>query len=598
MDDLEKRIRVALGEEPADFAVAGASVFNVFTGAFEECDVLVAGGHIAAVLPAGTCEETGEAGKNILNAKGAYLVPGFIDAHAHVESSMVAPEEFAALAASCGVTTVVADPHEIANIFGADGIRYMLRATENAAARVLFMLPSCVPASPLEEAAHTLGAAELAPFLGHPRILGLGEMMNYPGVAARQPDVMEKIAMIRQYNEAAFGSLRGLSLDGHAPYLDGRRLQAYAAAGIHSDHEASTVDEAAERLANGMGLMLREGSAAKNLLALVPAVTPYTIDSCMLCTDDRQPMDLLREGSINHLVKMLQADGRIPLPGILRMAGWNAARHFSLRETGAIAPGFRADFALYPDLTSWKPLYVWSEGRLTVEAGVPARPGLLIREDAGKKADCALRGSVRLANSLGPEALRVPDTGGPVKVIGLVPGQIITEKLEARLPAEDGFLVADAANDIAKLAVFERHRGTSRIGLGFAKGMGLRGGAIASTVAHDSHNLIVLGMDDNSMLMAVRALRDAGGGLAAVRQDGETRVLSLPLGGIFSDASIAEVEKGLRELAAFTQRLGVSEGREPFMALAFLSLAVIPRLKLTDGGLVDVDAFTVTSLYV
>jgi adenine deaminase len=586
MEHLSRRIRVALGKEAADCVFAGGRIFNVFTGEFEVRDVVTVDGYVAAVLPPGSSALAAAT----VRAEGAYLVPGFIDSHVHIESSMVSPEEFALAAASCGVTTMVAAPHEIANVSGVEGIRYMLAATEKAAARVFFMLPSCVPASPLEDAGHTLSAVELADFLGHPRVLGLGEMMNYPGVIKQDREVMEKIAMIDRYNKATFNSLRGLSMDGHAPMVKSRDLMACLAAGIRSDHETSTPEEALERLALGMALFLREGSAAHNLLDLVPALTPRTLHSCALCTDDRHLTDLLSQGGINYLVKKLADDGRLPLADILRMASWNAAQLFSLRETGAIAPGYRADFALYPDLSSWRPSHVWRQGKLVVEAGKP------LWKTTKTPADM-LRGSVRMVNNLQAESLLLPDRGKAVKVIELTPGQLITRKLVTVLPAVNGFLKADRERDIAKLAVFERHRATGRVGLGFVKGMGLGRGAIASTIAHDSHNLMALGMNDDDMLAAVRALRDAGGGLAVADGGKATHVLPLPLGGIFSDAPLAVVADQLKELELAVRELGLKKENNPFMPLSFLSLAVIPSLKLTDAGLVDVDSFTLTSLY-
>ncbi len=587
MPPVEHLIAVARGLRPADLAVRGAEVFNVFSGEFATADVLVADGRVAAVLPAGT--DKGPKARDEVEAAGLTLTPGFIDAHVHIESSHLCPEEFTALTAAAGVTSVVADPHEVCNVMGLAGLDYMLAATEDAPTTVWLMLPSCVPAGGPEQAAHTLTAGDLATRLDRPRVLGLGEMMNYPGVLGGDPEVMAKLELLRRRNEEKFGPLSGLSLDGHAPLVAGRDLQAYAAAGISSDHEASTVVEARERLGAGMGLMLRQGSSVKNLLDLVPAVTPHTVPLCMLCTDDRHVADLMEQGSINHLVRLLCADGRLSLPEILRMASWNAARHFNLRELGAVAPGMRADFALYADKTAWRPKMVWNAGRLVAENGRCLRP-------AAKAPAEALRDSVRLAPSFGPRSLEIPDPGKAVKVMGAVPRQIITEKLQARLPGRDGLLQADPARDIAKLAVFERHHGTGNVGLGFVKGMGLRRGAMASTVAHDSHNLIVMGMNDADMLLAARTLREAGGGQAACLDGKVLALLPLPLAGLFGEAPAAEVRAAQHELHAAARGLGTAEGIEPFMTLAFMSLAVIPSLKLTAGGLMDVESFALTPL--
>lgn len=587
MKPVRDLVAVARGEKTADFAVCNAEVFNVFTGEFIPSDVLVCAEYIAAVLPAGSA--AGGKAATIVDGSGCLLAPGFVDAHVHIESSHLCPEEFAAVAAAAGVTTIIADPHEVCNVMGLDGLDYMLAATENAPVTVYFMLPSCVPASPLEQAAHTLEAKDLCARLGHPRILGLGEMMNYPGVGRREPGVMDKLACVHAYNEATFGPLSGLSLDGHAPLVAGDDLQAYAASGIRSDHEASTVEEARERLAAGMALMIREGSSVKNLLDLVPAVTPDTARHCLLCTDDRHIGDLAETGSINALVRKLVADGRVPLPDILRMAGYNAARHFNLRDLGAIAPGWLASFALYSDRLRWRPRMVWNRGRLVAERGRAVNPVVKLPADN-------LRNSVRLSPAIGPDSLKAPDQGTAVRVMGVVPRQIITRKLRLALPARNGFLEADPARDIAKLAVFERHRATGRVGVGFVQGMGLTAGALASTVAHDSHNLVVMGMNDADMFLAVQALRDAGGGQVACLDGRVLALLPLPLAGIFSDAPAGRVREEQEKLHVAAIALGSAEGVEPFMTLAFMSLGVIPSLKLTDGGLVDVDAFTLTSL--
>jgi adenine deaminase len=414
-------------------------------------------------------------------------------------------------------------------------------------------------------------------------------MMNYPGVLHCTAEVMDKLETVQAYNEAAFGPLTGLCMDGHAPLVLGRDLQAYAAAGVSSDHESSTPEEAEQRLAAGMGLMLREGSSAKNLLDLVPAITASTIRQCMLCTDDKHAADLAAEGGVNAGVRMLAADGRLQLADILRMAGYNAARHFGLRDVGAVSPGYRADFALYGDLTGWRPNKVWKRGRLVAEGGRPVR--VPARAGADK-----LRNSVRLGGTVGPAAFRVVDTGKPVRVIATVPGQILTRKEQARLPAREGFLQADPERDIAKLAVFERHKASGRVGLGFVRGMGLRRGALASTVSHDSHNLIVMGMNDEDMLLATETLRECGGGLTACLAGQVQALLPLPLAGIFSDLPTAEVLAAQKALHEASKSLSSAQGMDPFMNLAFLSLAVIPSLKLTDKGLVDGDAFAYVPL--
>ena len=594
MKQIENLLAVARGDKSADFAVTGAQVFNSFTGAFEPKDILVVDGYIAALTPWGHEFSSQASEQHAL--KDHWLVPGFIDAHVHIESSMLRPEAFCALVAQNGVTTVIADPHEIANVLGTQGIDYMLAATEEAAARVFFMVPSCVPASALGSAAWTLTDKDIHPYFGHPRILGLAELMNYPGVVNGAPDVMAKMTAVQEYNENHFGPLRGLAMDGHAPFMDGLALQAYAA-GVRSDHEASTVEEAKDRLEAGMALMMREGSAAKNLLHLVPAVNEYTAHLCLLCTDDRHPEDILREGSINFLVKKLVEDGRLPLSLIINMASYNTARHFSLRDSGAIAPGHRADFAAYPDLQNWRPRHVWNKGRQVVK-DAKATP-FTTNSITSTKADTApLRGRVILASNVSIERLQVTDTGKPVKTIDIVPGQLVTEKGQASLPVDNGFLQADASQDIAKLVVFERHRESGRVAVGFLRGLGLQKGAIASTVAHDAHNLVIVGMNDDDIFMAAQALKSSGGGLALVNDGQVIEQLPLPLAGIFTDSPIEELCVQMDAIKQKVAALMTESFHDPFMTLAFMTLDVIPHIKLTDSGLVDVDAFEFTSLFV
>lgn len=596
MDIVKSMVETAKGKAEADLCIENARVFNVFTGEFLAADVLSVAGRVAAVLPARGAKD--HPARKRVEAGGKLLVPGFIDSHVHIESSHLCPREFCRVLAARGVTTIVADPHEICNVMGLEGLRYMIEATRDAPVSVFFMLPSCVPASSLEKGAHTLSAADLAPWLDEPVVIGLGEMMNYPGVVHAEEDVLDKINLLHACNRRRYGPLSGLSLDGHAPLVGGADLQAYAAAGISSDHEASTLEEARERLRSGFALMMREGSSVKNLLDLVPAVDRHTARQCLLCTDDRHIVDLIHEGSINFSVRKLVRDGRVPLPDILRMAGYNAARHFHLRHTGAIAPSYYADFALYADERTWEPEMVWHKGRLVAEKGRALDP-----IHAGGGSDDALRNSVRLGGELmengvvKKDCLNMEDRGVPVKVITVIPEQIVTRREELYLPAKDGLLQADPGKDIAKLAVFERHGMSGRVGLGFLKGMGLKKGALASTVAHDSHNLIVMGMNDQDMLLAVETLHEAGGGQVACLDGKVLALLRLPLAGLFSDAEAGQVLEEQEELNRAAELLGRGKGIEPFMTLAFMSLGVIPSLKLTDRGLVDVDAFTLTGLY-
>ena len=593
MDEVENLIAVALGQQPADLVVRGAQVFNVFTGEFTKSDVLVIDGVVAAVLPF-----EGEAhfsATQTVNAEGKWLVPGFVDAHLHIESSMVSALEYCNLAALNGVTSIVADPHEICNVLGVKGMRFMLYSTEHACCRTFFMLPSCVPASSLVPHHVSLQTKDLDTFLAHPRVLGLGELMNYPGLLGRASEVVEKIEMIRFYNQQTFAPMKGLVIDGHAPFVTGSKLQAYIAAGVHSDHECSTAAEAKERLAAGMCLMLRQGTGAKNLLDLVPAITSHNEHLCVLCTDDRHINDLVEEGSINLMVRELVKDGRLSLPTILRMASYNAACMFSLANIGAIAPGYMADFALYPNLEEWKPEMVWLQGALVAEKGksaqVPAYLGDLE----------PLYNTVRLPEKMSQKNLIIEDKQCEVRVIELVPGQIVTKELHCTMPSQGKSLLADPENNIAKLAVFERHGGSdpkAGVGLGFVKGLGIKAGAIASTVAHDAHNLVVAGVNDADMFMAVKALEKAGGGLAVCLNGQILSLLELPMAGLFSDRPWADVYAKQKELIASLPKLGLQEGQDPFMLLSFLCLEVIPKLKLTAYGLIDAEEFILTSLYV
>ena len=581
---LETLVAVAKKERPAAFVLKNTRVFNVFTGEFVAGDVAVQDGFIA-----GVGDYSGEAERD---AAGAYLIPGFIDGHMHLESVMASPVEFAKVAAAHGTSAVVADPHEIANVAGVAGLEYILAATENLPVTVYIMLPSCVPASPMEWGGAKLLAEDLAPFLAHPRVLGLGEMMNFPGVLSAAPEVMAKLRLAVDRCEIFGGRPR---VDGHSPGLSGKELQAYVAAGISSDHECTTLKEARERLALGMTVMLREGTAAKNLLELLPAVTEHTAPLCLLATDDLHLSELMHEGHINYLVRLAARDGRVPLPVILKMACHNAVRHYGLNDRGAIAPGCRADFALYPDLESFSPLAVWHKGELVAADGECLwTPPLGVERDN-------LPGSERIYHSvhlpaMGPERLKIKAVGEKIRVIGIVPGQIVTEHLVLEMPAVKGAYEADATEDIAKIAVLERHRGSGHIGLGFVKGLGLARGAIASTVAHDSHNLVVAGMNDADMLAAIKALGEMNGGFAAVEGGRVLSAVPLPIAGLMSEASAPEIEAAMHKLNAAAQTLRDGRGGDVFMLLSFLSLPVIPKLKLTEAGLVDVEKFAVVDV--
>ncbi|HWR39732.1 MAG TPA: adenine deaminase [Patescibacteria group bacterium] len=562
---LRARINTALGRRPADLVLKNGRIFNVFTGEFETGDVAVVGGVIAGV---GDYQ-----GQEEIDLAGAYITPGFIDGHVHLESAMVSPSEFARGVVPAGTTTVVADPHEIANVCGAGGIRYMLAATEALPLTVYFMLPSCVPATEMETAGAVLNAAALQEFVGHPRVLGLGELMDYPGVINGRTDVLQKILLAQDKR-----------IDGHGPGLKGKELTAYIAAGARSDHECVTVQEAWERLRQGMWLMLREGSAAHNLLELLPAVTPVTMERCMLVTDDRQPKDLLQQGHINHLVRLAVAAGVEPAR-VLRLATLNAARYFGLERLGAVAPGYLANLLVFDELSEFRPRMVFCNGRLAAKNG----QALFAMSPV---ADETVRQTMRLPEPAAM-ALRVSINTtvkrGRARVMGLVPGQLVTRELIRDLPVRDGGLQADVIQDVVKVAVWERHHGTGRVGVSFLEGLGLKSGAIASSIAHDSHHLVAAGCCDEDMVVAATAVRQMGGGIVVVKDGKVLGELPLPLAGLMADRTLEVVQKELEILHHQARELGVDQGHDPFMTLAFVSLPVIPELKLTDLGLVDVD---------
>ncbi len=563
MMDKEKFVRIARGEEAAELVLKNANVFFSFTGEFGRGDIAIADGRIAGI---GQYQ-----GKNELDLTGKYITPGFLDGHVHIESSMLSPAEFANAVVPTGTTTVIADPHEIANVAGLSGIRYMLQATENLPLNVYFMLPSCVPATPLEDSGAVLLAEDLAPLLKEPRVLGLAELMNVPGVLYGDPDVYAKLAMVADGRT-----------DGHAPGLSGRDLMAYAAAGVGSDHECVNGQEALERLRAGMYLLVREGSAAKNLRALLPIITSYTAPFCCFVTDDRHPADLLQEGHINHMVRKAVNLG-LPIPIALQMATINTARYFGLRDIGAIAPNYRADLLVFDNLKDWQPELVFKNGRLTAEKGKMKCPGKEI-----PSAD--IEHTMHVA-PIKKEQLRIPMQGTWANVIGLIPEQILTKKLQIAVRTIQGEAVSDPEYDVLKLAVFERHHMTGKCSMALVQGFGLKHGAIASTVSHDSHNLIIIGVSDDDILLAARELENIGGGVAVVDHGKVLGSLALPIGGLMSNRGAREVSKELAALKQLAYALGIRDCYDPFLTLAFLSLPVIPSLKLTDVGLVDVDAF-------
>ena len=563
-------LAVARGDAPADLLLTHARIVNVFSGEIHPADIAVAGSRIAGV---GADYDA----VDVVDVEDRLVAPGFIDAHVHVESAMVPPGEFARAVVPRGVTTVVTDPHEIANVHGLAGIRFMLDDARGAPFTMFVNASSCVPATHMGTAGATLGAEDLATLLDEPEVLGLAEVMNFPGVVLGDPQVHAKLRVFADR-----------VIDGHCPGLTGKPLSAYVSAGISSDHECTTVEEAREKLRLGMTVFLREATTARNLHSLLPLVSAATERRLCFCTDDRQPADLLDQGSVDHLIRLAVAEGVPPVTAI-RMATLNTAEHFRLRDRGAIAPGRRADLVVLDDLERLWPSRVYVGGRLVAQDGV-----LLRARMAGRSSD-TLGNSVRV--DWERVSLQVAAETGRIRVIGVVPDQIVTRH-EVLVPTvRDGVVVADPERDLLKMAVIERHGAGSGVGIGFVTGIGLSRGAIAGTVAHDHHNVVVIGADDRSMLTAARAVADAGGGQAAADGDQLLALLPLPIAGLMSDLPIEEVRDRTTALIGAAVQLG-SRLHDPFMAMAFLALEVIPSLKLTDRGLVDVERFDLVPLFV
>ncbi|MDX6552719.1 MAG: adenine deaminase [Gaiellales bacterium] len=561
MSDLARRLAVARGDEPADLVVRGGSVLSVFTREWLDADIAICDGWIAGV---GSYE-----GKEVLDAAGRWVVPGFIDAHVHLESSLLLVDEFARMVLPFGTTAVVADPHEIANVLGTDGVHWLADACAGLPLDVFFMAPSSVPASRFESPRRSLTPGDLEGLLRRRRVLGLAEMMNFPGVIAGDDGELAKL------------SLPGAKhVDGHAPGVGGSALQAYAAAGIRSDHEATSADEGRERLRAGMWLLVREASGARNLEALAPLISEFGPARIAFCTDDREPAHIIEEGHINSMVRRAVELGIDPRDA-LTVASHNPATWHGLDDRGAIGPGYRADLLVLPDLERFEPDVVLKNGRPPDEIPSPAVPEWT-------------RSTVRVRH-VSSNDLRIQSDGSPVKVIGLVPGQIVTERLTESPTVRDGSAVADPERDLAKIVVVERHLGTGRMGIGFVRGFGLRTGAIASTVAHDAHNIVCVGVDDGDMARAIGRLAELGGGMVAVESRGVRAELPLAVAGLLSDQPLERVLEQSATLSNAVRMLGCTLPA-PFHAMGFLALSVIPALKLTDHGLVDVERFELTTL--
>jgi adenine deaminase len=568
MDSLEELISAARCEIEVDCLLEGADIVNTLSGEVHRADVAIHNGRIAGF----DCSSA----RKTLDLSGRILAPGFIDGHVHIESSMVTVPEYARAVVPRGTTSVVIDPHEIANVLGIEGIKYLLDSSRNVPLNVYIMLSSCVPATDMETSGASLDSEALSELMGNERVLGLAEIMNYPGVIFRNPEVLKKIRLA--------GRKR---VDGHCPRLSGRDLTAYIAAGINSDHECTSVDEAREKLRQGMYIMIREGSAAKNLRDLLSLITPYNCRHFLFVSDDRHPADILREGHIDFMVRTAIKDGLDPILA-LQIASLNAARYFGVRDLGAIAPGYRADIAVLDCIESPSVEKVIKDGRLVAEDGdLRAR---LKQAPAPKRSTIAI-------GKVDAGSFEIKAEPGIARVIGVIPDQIITRSLSIQPKTAEGRVVADTEKDVLKMAVVERHRATGNIGLGLVQGFGLCSGAIATSVAHDSHNIAVVGVDSGEMLSAVLTVKDMNGGLVVVKEGKVMASLALPIAGLLSERYMRDVADGIDDCIDAAGELGCKL-KDPFMTLSFLCLPVIPELKLTDKGLVDVNKFSFVPLFI
>ncbi|RJR18028.1 MAG: adenine deaminase [Desulfobacteraceae bacterium] len=567
--ELKERIAVGSGKIPADLVLKGGKILNVFTGEVLSGDVAVYGGVIAGVGPS-------YKGREEVDTKGKWIAPGLIDAHFHIESSMLVPSALASAVMVHGTTALVADPHEIANVMGLEGIRFMLDESMSAPVDIFFTAPSCVPATHLETSGAKLSAADLAEFASEPRILGLAEMMNFSGVINGIDQVLEKVVLFQ-----------GRVIDGHAPFLTGQNLQGYLSAGIGSDHECVGSDEALEKLRSGAYVMIREGTSAKNLETLLPLVNEKNSRRFCLVSDDLHAEDLLLRGHLDFTIGKAIRLGISPVVAV-QMATLNPAEYFGLKNRGAIAPGYIADMVILDDLGKFQVNSVYKGGRLIADKGKAVN---YETSKANHVVHPFLCGELTL------ERLAVVHQGGKARVIETVPDQILTKISIMDLPFKDGLAISDIESDVIKICVLERHLGTGNVGIGFVKGFGFKRGALASSVAHDSHNIIAAGVTDSEIAIAVGAVRDMNGGISVV--DGEKVIgrLPLPVAGLMSDKPLEILVGEIKNVKSACRNLGCGL-EDPLMTISFLALPVIPALKLTDLGLVDVNNFKIVPLFI
>ena len=566
--EMKNLIDTAMKRKKADVVIKNCSLVNVFTGEINKTDIALCGKYIAAT---GSYD-----GKEEIDAEGKFACPGFIDSHIHVESSCVSPEEMGRMLIPHGTTTIIADPHEIVNVCGLKGLEYMMKAAEGTALEIKYMLPSCVPATPFENSGAVIDAGMMSATLKNPDILGLGEMMNFPGVINADDAVIEKIAEAQK---------AGKVIDGHAPSLIGEGLCAYAAAGILADHECSTVEEMNERIANGMYVMLREGSACHNLRTLLKGVTPFNSQRCLLCSDDRQSSTIIDEGHLDNHLSICVKEGIEPVEAV-RMATLNAAMCFGFKDKGAIAPGRKADIVLLDDLKNFNARYVFKDGELVAKDGQYLPP--VTHFDISD-----VRSSVNVKDFSG-EKLKMHLKSSRVNTIEIIPGSIVTKKSAEEIKVdENGEFIFDENKDIVKISVIERHHGLGNVANGFLKGYGLKKGAVAVSVAHDSHNIIAAGASDEEIEFAVKKLIEQEGGITVVLENKLLSSLPFPIAGLMSDKDCRYVDEKIKEIhKTAVEILGVNRDIDPVMTLCFMSLPVIPEIKITDMGLFDVNKFS------
>lgn len=552
----QRLIAVAAGREKADLVLKNAKYLNVFSNEFLCGDIAVANGLIAGV---GKYD-----GKTEIDVSGKLVLPGFIDAHIHLESSMVTPAEFAKAVVAHGTTTVITDPHEIANVMGIDGVEYMIQASQNLPIDVHFMMPSCVPATEIDESGAELDCKDIDLYLDNKKVLGLAEMMNYVGVINGDKNVLSKIVTSQAHHK---------KIDGHAPELSGNDLNAYIAAGVYSDHECSTFENALEKLRKGQFIMIREGTAAHNLKALMPLLTQQYYSRCMFATDDKHPSDLLYGGHIDYIVKQALKNGADPIVA-LKTATHHAARYFLLNNKGAIASGYLADIVVVDNLEDFNVETVFKRGKLVFDGEVKDFSVPTVDEKLAEKCFDTFH-----LDSVTPSSFKVD---GKLGLIGLVGGELLTRSLGTADKI-------DVENDILKIACIERHKGTNHIGVGYVKGYSLKSGAVATSVAHDSHNIITVGCNDDDIAVAVNAIRDSKGGIAVVENGKIKALLELPIAGLMSDEPLTTVNEKLENAKSSAYELGADKSIDPFMTLSFLSLPVIPSLRITTKGVFDAE---------